>query len=337
MSSALVVLVGIVAVSILHMTFPGAVSWAFLLPFVVLSGTFHSPRWHAGILGAALAALLITSPSVHGATSDVLGPMIAVCAVGAITLWRSMARARVGVQGTRGETMLADLRRRLIRQGRIPRLPAPWSGELCVQPAFGHRFSGDFVVSRRTREHLLEVMLVDIAGKGMDAGARSLLLSGGLDALVGIVSPHELLSVANDYVLRQDWTDGFATAAYLSLDLQTGAFSVGRAGHPPVVWYRKAADEWRIIDGLCGPVLGLTSSARYDAFEGRLLPGDALMLYTDGLIEDRGGDLDLGIGRMITGLRALSPGGFTGVASRLCGQAASGEKDDRGVVLLWRD
>ena len=40
---------------------------------------------------------------------------------------------------------------------------------------------------------------------------------------------------ANDYLLRQEWEEGFATAVHLSLDLATGRFEVRTAGHPPAV------------------------------------------------------------------------------------------------------
>lgn len=336
-ASALGILMGIVVVTWLTLRYPGQVPWAMLLPFVVLSGTLHAPRVHSMILGATFAGVWLSAPAFHDSAAAVLGATATTAAIGAVTLWRSVARARVGVQGTRGETMLSDLRQRHIQQALIPRLPGPWRGELCVQPAFGHRFSGDFAVSRRTRGSLLEVLLVDIAGKGMDAGTRSLVLSGGLDALVGTVPPRDLLGVANDYLLRQEWDEGFATAAYVTLDLRSGDFTACSAGHPPVLWYRAERDEWLIVVGRCGPVLGVDEHARYEPYEGRLEHGDALLLYTDGLIEDRRIDLDVGLCHMIDGLTAMHGRGFEGLATRMCDNAPSGDHDDRGVVLLWSD
>ncbi len=333
--SAVAILMGILVVTWLIVVFPREVSWAMLLPLAVLSGTLHAPRLHAGILGATCAAVWLTASVVHESPAEVVGATATTAAIGAITLWRSFARARVGVQGTRGEAMLSDLRKRHIQQSLIPRLPGPWRGELCVQPAFGHRFSGDFAVSRRTRDDLLEVLLVDIAGKGIDAGTRSLVLSGGLDALVGTVPPRHLLSVANDYLLRQNWDEGFASAAYVTLDLRNGDFTACSAGHPPVLWYCKGRDEWRIVGGQCGPVLGVDEHACYEAFEGRMEPGDALMLYTDGLIEDRRVDLDVGLCHMIDNLTVLRDGGFEGLTARVCAHAPSGDHDDRGAILLW--
>lgn len=333
--SVVAILMGIVAVTWLTIRLPGQVSWALVLPLAVLSGTLHPPRVHFGILGVTCAALWLTALMAHEPASHVAVATATTAAIGAVTLWRSVARARVGVQGTRGESMLADLRQRLIQQARIPQLPGPWRGELCVQPAYGHRFSGDFAVSRRTRGDLLEVLLVDIAGKGMDAGTRSLLLSGGLDALVGTVPPSELLGLANDYLLRQDWDEGFATAAYVTLDLRSGDFTACSAGHPPVLRYCAERDDWHVVGGRCGPVLGVDEEARYEAYEGRLERGDALLLYTDGLIEAPRVDLDVGLCHMIATLAALRGEGFEGLAERMCSSAPSGDHDDRGAVLIW--
>lgn len=321
----------------LIVAFPAQVPWAIYMPFVVLSGTVHSPRWHAVILGLAVSAVLLTSYAAGGVKQDAIGAALATLAVGLITLWRSASRARVGVQGNRGESMLADLRTRLVKSGRIPRLPEPWHAETCVRSAFGQRFSGDFVVARRHDDgRRLEIVLVDISGKGLDAGSRALMLSGGLVALLGSVPAGQFLTLANDYVVRQDWAEGFTTAIHLDLDLHTGEFQLNGAGHPPAAWYRAGTGDWQIMDHQGGPVLGLLPHVTYVPVSGCLRPGDALMLYTDGVIEARGGDLDQGIRRMT---RQVHPerDGFAGSASRLCAQAAAGEGDDRGVVMVWRE
>ena len=198
-------------VSVAVVAAPLVIPWVAYLPFVVLSGALHSPRWHAVVLGLATAAILITSALTEHAKPDGVGAALATLAVGVVTLWRSISRAKVGVQGSRGETMLADLRARLLKRARVPALPAGWHAETCVESAYSHRFSGDFVVTRRTQGgRLLEVTLVDVSGKGLDAGTRSLVLSGAFDALIGSVPPADFMVAANDYVARQEWAEGFA-------------------------------------------------------------------------------------------------------------------------------
>ena len=95
-----------------------------------------------------------------------------------IVLAGAKVRSRLGVQGTRGESMLIELRDTLTAQGELPQLPPGWRAEVAIRSAGGASFSGDFVVSTIRDGELLEVALVDVSGKGIDAGTRALLLSG---------------------------------------------------------------------------------------------------------------------------------------------------------------
>lgn len=328
----------IVVVSWIIVVAPLTVPWVAYLPFVVLSGAMHSPWRHAAILALTAAAILLTAALTAPVKTDGVGAAVATLAVGAVTLWRSACRAKVGVQGSRGETMLADLRTRLLKRARVPALPGEWHAETCVESAYSQRFSGDFVVIRRTQGgRLLEVALVDVSGKGLDAGTRSLVLSGAFDALVGSVPPADFMVAANDYVARQEWSEGFASAVYLCLDLETGDYAVTGAGHPPAVRYDAPTRRWSIIEAGSGPVLGLVGGLRYPCYRGSIGPGEALMLYTDGLIEDRSNHVDEGIAHLIANLTDHADGSFDGVAHAACLHAAAGHCDDRGAVVVWRD
>jgi len=70
-------------------------------------------------------------------------------------------------------------------------------------------------------------VLVDVSGKGVQAGTRSLLLSGALGGLLGEQEPNRFLTAANNYLLRQNWDEGFATAVHVSIDLATGDYTIG--------------------------------------------------------------------------------------------------------------
>ena len=95
-------------------------------------------------------------------------------------------------------------------------------------------FAGDFVVATYLEDdERLELVVVDVSGKGDQAGTRALQLSGAFGGLLGSVGPEMFLASANDYLLRQDWVEGFATAVHLSLLLDTGEYEVRSAGHPP--------------------------------------------------------------------------------------------------------
>lgn len=316
---------------------PSAVPWTSFVPLIVIGALFLPPRWLSVVL-LVIAGLLVYDGAMLGEQKSNFAGSVVVMAVVAATMTRlAVSRARLGVQGTLGESMLVDLRDRLRAHGRLPTLPEPWHAEVALESAYGDSFSGDFVVANLSNTgDRLEVALVDVSGKGVNAGTRALLLSGALGGLLGAMDPRDFLGAANSYLLRQDWGEGFATAIYVALELDTGRFILGGAGHPPAVKFSAGSGLWQILDAENGPLLGVVESAAFPRSYGELRRGDALLLYTDGVIETRTRDLTLGIDRMLGAAERLVSRGFTGGASRICAVALAGETDDRAVVLIWR-
>ena len=260
---------------------------------------------------------------------------VAITAVVAHEFTRS--RQETGLAGSTGDTFLVELRTRLQQQGDLPPLPPRWGGDAVLSPAGGAPFAGDFVVSSLTDDgRILELALVDVSGKGIEAGTRALLLSGALGGLLGSLRPEEFLPAANRYLDRQQWGEGFATAVHLVLDLHDGTFWVESAGHPPVAHFDAGSGRWSLLAAE-GLALGLLPSVEYDAESGRLDPGDALLLYTDGLVEIAGRDLSVGIDKLLGEAERLVTHGFAGGADLLVQRVAGAGHDDRGLVLLWRE
>ncbi len=286
----------------------------------------------AVVVGLCLAGFMTYIVNVP-ATSPSRPFGLVVVALLAFLVAYEFARSRdeTGMAGMRADSMLVELRNRLEDAGRIPPLPSRWNAELVVKPAGGGPFAGDFVVSHREGDRL-EVVLCDVSGKGVEAGTRALLLSGALGGLVGT---KDFLGAANTYLVRQDWTEGFATAAYLVLDLETGAYEISSAGHPPVVHFDAGSGRWDKL-GAEGPALGLVPGIDYEPCTGQLRPGDALLLYTDGLVEVPGRDLDVGIDKLLGEAERLVTRGFAGGGEVLVNRVSAGSTDDRGLILLWR-
>src|SRR5450756_1124952 len=271
------------------------------------------------------------------AKTSFVGACIVIVVVGTMMMWLAISRARLGVHGTRGESILVDLRDRLHAHGELPTLPEPWYAEVALESAPGESFLGDFVVATRSSSgNRLEVALVDVSGKGVDAGTRALLLSGAFGGLLGALDPADFLGAANSYLLRQKWGEGFATAIHVALELDTGRFCLGGAGHPPAVKFSAGSGRWQLLDAGNGPLLGVLDGVTFPRSEGQLDRGDALLFYTDGVIETRTRDLKIGIDRMLGAAERVVTQGYSGGASRICAAALAGETDDRAVVLIWR-
>lgn len=315
---------------------PAAFPLSGLCVVVVLAGYLLRLRQLAMLLFLVVASLAFVAPR----RSDPLSPvtLAVVAAVAGLVVLFTRGRERLGVQGTMGESMLVDLRDRLRAQSRVAGLPPGWYLEHTIRSAYGDGFAGDFVLARRRGQHLLEVLLVDVSGKGTAAGTRALLLSGAYGGLVGALPSERLLPAANDYLVGQAWQEGFATAVQVSLDLRSGAFRVASAGHPPVLHLDAATGAWSTLDDEGGPALGILPDVEFPAMTGVLEPGDALMLYTDGVVEAPGMDLSTGIERLAARAGRLSSTvGLRGAARRLVDAVPAGEDDDRTLVVLWRD
>ncbi len=288
------------------------------------------------LLIAVVTAALAYDLSDVGAAAVRPGVLVSIVVTAVIGYEFCRSREETGLVGSSGDTLLVELADRLQRQGELPELPAGWRGEAVLRPAGGGPFAGDFVVSALTGgDSRLELALVDVSGKGVEAGTRALMLSGALGGLLGAMRPQDFLPAANRYLDRQEWEEGFATAVHLVLDLKDGVFDVESAGHPPVAHFDAGSGRWRLLTAE-GPALGLLPHVTYVAERGRLGPGDALLLYTDGLVEIPGRDLDVGIDKLLGEAERLVPRGFGGGAEVLVTKVAGASTDDRGLVLLWR-
>ena len=111
--------------------------------------------------------------------------------------------------------------------------------------------------------------------------------------------PSEVLSRSGRLLAGLD-TDLFATCCYLQLNPSTGELLAARAGHPHPVMVdcdRPRVTEFAVPGG---PPLGVDPAAGYPWTRTVLASGDALLLYTDGLVETRGEDIDASVRGMLS-------------------------------------
>ncbi len=325
------------ALAALILTLPDLFPTNVLMVPLLVGSLFLGPRtlpWFVIFLMVLLTGSVLGYTNLE-LTDRVIVSITVQFLMGLIVLFTSFRRAQLGVGGLRGESMLVDLRDRILTQGGIPALPAGWSVDSAIRSAGGTPFAGDFVVATRVPDpDRLELVVVDVSGKGADAGTRALLLSGAFGGLLGASTPRGFLPAANTYLVRQGWDEGFATAIHLSLDLGSGAYEVRSAGHPPAVHRAAGSGRWRVLES-SGPVLGLIEEAEFVVARGVVGRGDAVLLYTDGMVEEPRRDIDLGIDRLMGEAEALLRGDFEDAASRLV-VALGSPDDDRAMIVVNR-
>jgi serine phosphatase RsbU (regulator of sigma subunit) len=166
------------------------------------------------------------------------------------------------------------------------------------EPADGeHGLGGDWYDVMALRKQRTYLAVGDVVGHGLPAveDMAQLRSAGRAMALQGL-PPAQLLAELNTFTAHASH-GRFATMSVAVFDPQAGTLSYGSAGHPPAL-LRRARDGSvvRLLDGH-GPVLGPIRDASYTEGQVRLEPGDILVMYTDGLIEGRGRDIETGISR----------------------------------------
>ena len=310
---------------------------ALLIPLII-GNLVLSPRtlpWTVVFgLGVLVVVVASTTSLLDGRR---IGGVVVIFLIGLIILVSSFRRTQLGVAGVRGESMLVDLRDRIHNQARMPELPPDWYAEVVLRSAGGSSFAGDFLVASRAEDGTsMQVAVVDVSGKGEQAGSRSLLLSGAFGGLLGAAARRALPGRGQRLPAPPGLERRVRDRRTRSqIDLRTGVFELRSAGHPPGVQMHAGSGRWEVHEAE-GPVLGLMKDAEFTVVHGRVDRGDALLLFTDGVVETPERDISLGIDKLLGQGEQLLRSGFEQGAHRLLDQLGSMHDDDRALLLLHR-
>ncbi|MFD3870005.1 SpoIIE family protein phosphatase [Streptomyces sp. NPDC058623] len=201
----------------------------------------------------------------------------------------------------------------------------------------GMDVGGDWYDVIPTRAGPLALVIGDVQGHGVSAAAtmgqlrsavRAFALSGN--------APEEVMRGTNQLLIDLD-PGQFASCCYVLLDPESGRALAVRAGHPQPL-LRHADGRTEVLDLPGGVVLGIDAGGEYPVTELRLEPGAVLALYTDGLVETPGTDIDAGVERLRAALAAARPSPLTEMADRLVGEAGdtADRPDDIALLLASR-
>ena len=185
----------------------------------------------------------------------------------------------------------------------------------------------------------LALVIGDVQGHGVQAAATMGQLRSAVRAFaLGDRPPDEVMSGTNHLLIDLD-PGQFASCCYIRLDPATGLARAARAGHPPPL-LRNPDGSTRVLDLPGGVVLGVDAGARYPVTELQVEPGAVLALYTDGLVERPGVDIDDGISALRLALtRAGNPSTrLADLADRLttAAQHTAERPDDIALLLATR-
>ena len=174
----------------------------------------------------------------------------------------------------------------------------------------------------------------DVAGQGL----TSALVMGQLRTAVRAYAleglpPREAVAALDDLVARMP--GGSLSTMFLGyLDVTTGALVWCSAGHPPPAVLHDATAGW--LAGEVTPPLGAGFGVPAVDNTG-FLPEDArLVLYTDGLVEDRAAQLDEGMPALLARLTACADADPADLVAAVLEEPGPGRSDDTAVLVVHR-
>ncbi|MEV6211530.1 SpoIIE family protein phosphatase [Kitasatospora sp. NPDC051914] len=174
----------------------------------------------------------------------------------------------------------------------------------------------------------------DMAGHGVEAATGMVALRNALRGLaVTGAGPARLMDWLNLTALALP-DPATATAVCARWDPDTRTLHWARAGHPPPVLLRAGRPE--VLPLPHGLLLGAAPDAEYEEHSLTMQPGDALLLYTDGLIERRGTADDESLRTL---LEAAGPPGpdLGAYLDALLTHSASDTDDDTCLIAVRAD
>ncbi|HEV7887878.1 MAG TPA: SpoIIE family protein phosphatase, partial [Acidimicrobiales bacterium] len=208
----------------------------------------------------------------------------------------------------------------------------------------GTEIGGDFYDVFETTPGQWSVVIGDVCGKGTAAAALTGLAR---DTIRGVsiheASPQRVLRVLNEVVLRREDESRFLTVALARVEpLGNGTggggarLTIACAGHPPGLVIRSDGSVEEV--GKPALLVGLFPEVDPVDVEVELAPGEALVLYTDGVVEEQGPAGMFGEERLHDLLAEVGPADAETVAQAVldavAGFAPGPPQDDVAIVVL---
>jgi serine phosphatase RsbU (regulator of sigma subunit) len=222
-------------------------------------------------------------------------------------------RAALAVDGARQfveRSHVAQTLQEALLPRALPQVPGVALGVRYVAAGSGVDVGGDFYDVFDTGDGGWGVVVGDVVGKGVEAAAVAGVARHTLRALaLHERRPEALLAGLNQTLLREAGPQRMCTVCYVRLVPAAGRdgaldAAISLAGHPEPVLVRAGGATGLV--GRPGTLLGAFPDVDLSTVSVRLEPGDALVLYTDGVTERHGGGNFFVTGRLRRLLRGLA-------------------------------
>ncbi|MFG2669241.1 MULTISPECIES: SpoIIE family protein phosphatase [unclassified Streptomyces] len=307
-----------------------AASYPILWPYISHLGITSAAYLPLIAQARPIGALGLLYSDKDGFTGDERNLLVALGS----SIAQSLQRAMLYEQ----EHDLAEGLQQAMLPRRIPEVPGAQTAVRYRSARLGRDIGGDWYDVIPLPGGRVGAVIGDVQGHDTHAAAVMGQLRIVLRAYAAEGhSPATVMARASVFLHELD-TDRFATCTYAEADLTTGVVQLVRAGHvDPLV--READGTCRKVPVEGGLPLGLSAMfgrLEYPVSTVELDPGQTMVLFTDGLVELPGADLDEGT-QLLADMVRNGPQDLQELADRLCEWVDErGGEDDVAVLLLRR-
>jgi sigma-B regulation protein RsbU (phosphoserine phosphatase) len=227
---------------------------------------------------------------------------------------------------------------RHIQSAILPRqVPAVRGIEVAARYVPMTAVAGDFYDFLPIDDRRLGILVADVSGHGVPAALiASMVKVAFASQAERATDPAQVLNGMNQ-VFCGKIEEGFITACYLLFDTEAGKLRYASAGHPPALLWR--GDGGRLLEcAESGIILGRFPQARFKNTALPLMPGDRILVYTDGVLEaaNRAGEFfgDTQLKPLIKSHIDLAPGDFADLLlERLAAWSGKAALDDDVTIV----
>jgi GAF domain-containing protein len=216
----------------------------------------------------------------------------------------------------------------------LPSIPGVELSTLFVAAGRGVDVGGDFYDVFAIDDTTWGLAVGDVCGRGPQAAALTGLARNGLRAIaMREPAPDEVLTRLNETMVRSA-IDRFCTVAFATIEPRSDGvgLALARGGHPPPHVLR--ADGAVEVLRSPGPLLGVFAEPTFAVDRLDLMPGDTVVLFTDGLVErNERLDREGGLARLLGSLAGLDAAAITDRLGDTLDGPPESSRDDVAVVV----
>ncbi|WST73651.1 SpoIIE family protein phosphatase [Streptomyces sp. NBC_01136] len=217
----------------------------------------------------------------------------------------------------------------------LPSLPSIEAVARYLPATQGMEIGGDFY-DLVPSHGLAAAVIGDVQGHNVTAAGLMGQIRTAVRAYTTVGQPPGEVMRSTNRMLIDLGSELFVSCLYLLLDPARELAVMARAGHPPPL-LRRPDGRVRVLDLAGGPLLGIDAAATYATAEVPLVPGSVLALYTDGLIESPGVDIEDALavlGRQFAEAGDLPLNALADSLVEQSGAASQERLDDVALLLL---